>query len=87
MPISNGWSRQNWGWPEEGPFDAILSCAAPESIPMELINQLKMGGRLLMPVGPDGQQKLHLLTREEDGVTRKILEAVNFVPMLSGTQK
>lgn len=80
-------SDGNWGWPEEGPFDAILSCAAPESIPMELVSQLKIGGRLLMPVGPDGQQKLHLLTREEDGVSRRVLEAVNFVPMLSGTQK
>ena len=80
-------SDGNWGWPDEGPFDAILSCAAPESIPMDLIAQLKVGGRLLMPVGPDGKQMLHLLIREEDGVTKKIIEPVNFVPMLSGTQK
>jgi len=80
-------SDGNWGWPDEGPFDAILSCAAPETIPMELIEQLKVGGRLLMPVGPDGKQMLHLLIREEDGVTRKVIEPVNFVPMLSGTLK
>jgi len=80
-------SDGNWGWPDEGPFDAILSCAAPESIPTELISQLKVGGRLLMPVGPDGKQMLHLLTREEDGVNRRIIEPANFVPMLSGTQK
>lgn len=80
-------SDGNWGWPEEGPFDAILSCAAPESIPMELVEQLKIGGRLLMPVGPDGKQMLHLLIREEDGVTKKIIEPVNFVPMLGGTQR
>ncbi|MAA71063.1 MAG: protein-L-isoaspartate O-methyltransferase [Bermanella sp.] len=80
-------SDGNWGWPDEGPFDAILSCAAPESIPMDLIAQLKVGGRLLMPVGPDGKQMLHLLIREEDGVIKKIIEPVNFVPMLSGTQK
>jgi protein-L-isoaspartate(D-aspartate) O-methyltransferase len=80
-------SDGNWGWPDEGPFDAILSCAAPEKIPKELLSQLKIGGRLLMPVGPDGKQMLHLLIREEDGVTKKIIEPVNFVPMLSGTQK
>ena len=80
-------SDGNWGWPDEGPFDAILSCAAPETIPMDLVSQLKIGGRLLMPVGPDGKQMLHLLIREEDGVTKKIIEPVNFVPMLSGTQK
>ncbi|MGK0446000.1 MAG: protein-L-isoaspartate(D-aspartate) O-methyltransferase [Bermanella sp.] len=80
-------SDGNWGWPDEGPFDAILSCAAPETIPMELLSQLKVGGRLLMPVGPDGKQMLHLLIREEDGITKKIIEPVNFVPMLSGTQK
>jgi protein-L-isoaspartate(D-aspartate) O-methyltransferase len=80
-------SDGNWGWPDEGPYDAILSCAAPETIPMELVSQLKMGGRLLMPVGPDGKQMLHLLIREEDGVIKKIIEPVNFVPMLSGTLK
>ena len=80
-------SDGNWGWPDEGPFDAILSCAAPETIPMDLVSQLKVGGRLLMPVGPDGKQMLHLLIREEDGVSKKIIEPVNFVPMLSGTQK
>lgn len=80
-------SDGNWGWPDEGPFDAILSCAAPETIPMELVSQLKVGGRLLMPVGPDGKQMLHLLIREEDDtVTKKVIEPVNFVPMLSGTQ-
>lgn len=80
-------SDGNWGWPDEGPFDAILSCAAPETIPMELVSQLKIGGRLLMPVGADGKQMLNLLIREEEGVTKKIIEPVNFVPMLSGIQK
>lgn len=80
-------SDGNWGWPEEGPFDAIISCAAPESIPMELVNQLKVGGCLLMPVGPDGKQMLHLLIREEEGVSKRVIEPANFVPMLSGTQK
>ena len=75
----------NWGWPEEGPYDAILSAAAPESIPQELANQLKVGGRLIIPVGPeDGEQHLMLVTREEDGFNKRRLEPVRFVPMLSG---
>lgn len=76
----------NWGWPEEGRFDAILSAAAPERIPPELISQLNVGGRLIMPVGKDDDQKLTLVTREETGFKKQILEAVKFVPMLSGTQ-
>jgi len=77
----------NWGWPEEGAFDAILSAAAPEAIPPELINQLNVGGRLIIPVGKGDDQKLTLVTREESGYKKKILEAVKFVPMLSGTKK
>ncbi len=77
----------NWGWPEEGPFDAILSAAAPETIPQELTLQLNIGGRLIIPVGKGDEQQLTLLTREEDGFKKEILEAVKFVPMLSGTKR
>lgn len=77
----------NWGWPDEGPFDAILSAAAPESIPPELLDQLKIGGRLIMPVGDDNTQQLILVIREEDGFKKQVLEPVKFVPMLSGTKK
>ena len=77
----------NWGWPEHGPFDAILSAAAPESIPTELLDQLKVGGRLIMPVGDDDKQKLILVIREEDGFKKQILEDVKFVPMLTGTKR
>lgn len=77
----------NWGWPDEGPFDAILSAAAPESIPSELISQLKIGGRLIIPVGSEeGDQQLILVTREEEGIRKKALEPVKFVPMLGGTK-
>lgn len=76
-----------WGWEEEGPYDAILSAAAPEKIPQELINQLKMGGRLILPVGAeDSEQKLMLVVREEEGIKQQYIEAVKFVPMLSGIQ-
>ncbi len=77
----------NWGWPDEGPFDAILSAAAPERIPQELVNQLAVGGRLIIPVGPeDGAQHLYMVTRDEEGVSRKRLESVKFVPMVTGTR-
>ena len=80
-------SDGNWGWPEEGPYDAILSAAAPDHIPLELAEQLKVGGRLILPVGDDHKQDLIMVTREEDGFTKRKLEPVMFVPMLSGTQK
>lgn len=80
-------SDGNWGWPEEGPYNAILSAAAPDHIPPELAEQLKVGGRLILPVGDDHKQDLIMVTREEDGFTKRILEPVMFVPMLSGTQK
>ena len=80
-------SDGNWGWPEEGPYDAILSAAAPDHIPPELAEQLKVGGRLILPVGDSDNQDLIMVTRDEEGFTKKKLEPVMFVPMLSGTQK
>ena len=80
-------SDGNWGWPEEGPYDAILSAAAPDHIPPELAEQLKVGGRLILPVGDSDRQDLIMVTRDEEGFTKKKLEPVMFVPMLSGTQK
>ncbi|MEP1469895.1 MAG: protein-L-isoaspartate(D-aspartate) O-methyltransferase [Halieaceae bacterium] len=72
------------GWDSEGPFDGILSAAAPEQIPEELLRQLSPGGRLVIPVGGESQQ-LQLVTRDEDGYTKKIVEAVRFVPLRPGT--
>jgi len=76
----------NWGWPDEGPYDAILSAAAPDHIPVELAQQLKVGGTLILPVGDQHKQDLTMVTRTEDGFKKQILEPVMFVPMLSGTQ-
>jgi protein-L-isoaspartate(D-aspartate) O-methyltransferase len=72
------------GWDSEGPFDGILSAAAPEKIPEELLRQLSPGGRLVIPVGGESQQ-LQLVTRDEDGFTTRIVEAVRFVPLRPGT--
>jgi protein-L-isoaspartate(D-aspartate) O-methyltransferase len=68
------------GWPEKAPFDAIIVTAAPEEIPEPLVEQLKIGGRLILPVGRHYQQ-LMLITRGEDGVRRSSLIPVRFVPM------
>lgn len=72
------------GWPERGPFDGILSAAAPETIPQELLRQLAVGGRLVIPVGGESQV-LKVVTRTEDAFATETIEAVYFVPLRSGT--
>ncbi len=73
------------GWPEAAPFDAILATAAPKQIPGALLQQLSPdGGRLLIPVGGDGAQALHQITRQGNEYEQEVLESVSFVPMLSG---
>lgn len=72
-----------FGWPEKGPFDAILSAAAPEVLPAELLDQLAVGGRLVIPVG-GARQQLVVVDRHEEGFKEQIVEAVNFVPLLKG---
>ena len=73
------------GWKPHAPFDGILVAAAPLVVPEELIKQLKVGGRLLVPVGPEGTQELIRFTRKEQRVERESLGAVAFVPLLGGT--
>jgi protein-L-isoaspartate(D-aspartate) O-methyltransferase len=74
------------GWEERGPFDGIMSTAAPEQIPEELLRQLAMDGRLVIPVGGD-RQHLQVVTRTTEGYETEIVEAVNFVPLRPGTVK
>ena len=73
-----------FGWPERGPYDGILSSAAPEKVPDELLAQLEIGGRLVIPVGDDKKQELVLVVRGEEGFDTKVIEPVRFVPMRSG---
>jgi protein-L-isoaspartate(D-aspartate) O-methyltransferase len=68
------------GWLEHAPYDAIIVTAAPDHVPEPLIAQLKMGGRLVIPLGR-GEQQLWLLTRTVDGLKRRALTPVRFVPM------
>lgn len=74
------------GWEEKGPYDGILSTAAPETMPEELLRQLAPGGRLVIPVGGETQH-LQLVTRTSEGFETEIVEAVRFVPLCSGTVK
>lgn len=68
------------GWPEEAPFDAIIVTAAPDHVPEPLIEQLALGGRMIVPVG-DKQQDLVLLVRTAEGLERERVLPVRFVPM------
>lgn len=68
------------GWPEAAPFDGIIVTAAPESVPRPLLEQLKDGGRLVIPVG-DMIQYLEVHTRQGDKFTRQRSVPVRFVPM------
>jgi len=72
------------GWRTQGPFDGILVAAAPLTVPEALTAQLAIGGRLIVPVGPEGEQQLLRLTRREQGIERRVLGAVSFVPLIGG---
>ena len=74
------------GWPSEAPFDLILAAAAPEHIPSGLLEQLALGGRLIMPVGGRRQQ-LTMVTASTEGYVEEVIEEVNFVPMVRGVRR
>ncbi|MFP8881862.1 MAG: protein-L-isoaspartate(D-aspartate) O-methyltransferase [Myxococcota bacterium] len=74
------------GWSEHAPFDAIIVTAAPDHVPQPLIDQLAMGGRMVVPVGK-WSQELVLLRRTPDGVERKHFMNVRFVPMTGQAQE
>ncbi len=72
------------GWPAYAPFDGILIAAAPHAIPNTLLEQLAPGGRMIVPIGAEGDQELVRITRKEAGFTREKLGAVAFVPLIQG---
>jgi protein-L-isoaspartate(D-aspartate) O-methyltransferase len=72
------------GWPSQAPFDGIMVTAAAQNVPQELLDQLKVGGVLVIPVGSNGCQKLKTYRRVEDGIEESEICDVVFVPMLSG---
>lgn len=74
------------GWPEHGPFDAIIIKESLDHVPVPLLRQLKPGGRLIIPLGPpDGAQELTVVRRSGDGrLTRRAVMLVRFSPMQGG---
>lgn len=72
------------GLPEYGPYDGILVTAAPEAIPSELVDQLRKGGRMVLPMGLRNAQALVRVTRTKTGHDTELLERVAFVPLLGG---
>jgi protein-L-isoaspartate(D-aspartate) O-methyltransferase len=73
------------GWKAHGPFDGILVAAAPLTVPEAWLKQLKPGGRLVVPVGPEGEQQLVRFTQREQRLEKQTLGPVAFVPLLGGT--
>jgi protein-L-isoaspartate(D-aspartate) O-methyltransferase len=69
------------GWPEHAPFDKIIVTCSPEGVPRPLIEQLREGGRLVIPVGERYQQTLYLFRKSEGKLVREALRATLFVPM------
>jgi len=79
--VGNGYH----GWAEKSPFDAIIVTAAPDHIPQALIEQLAVGGRMVLPIG-DEDQNLILVTKTANGVEQRTLMPVRFVPMTGGAE-
>ena len=75
------------GWPEAAPFDAIIVTCAPEKVPQPLVEQLKDGGRMIIPVGSAGNQELVLLRKQGDKLEKRAVLPVRFVPMTGEAQR
>lgn len=88
LRLNNIYSKHSdgsWGWAQHAPYPAIMVTAAPEEIPQSLLEQLAIGGRMVIPVGTrSGAQALKLITRKANGFSEQTLESVKFVPLLDG---
>ncbi len=69
------------GWPEAAPFDAVLVTCAPEQVPTPLVQQLREGGRLSIPIGPPGDQELYAFDKRGQQLIERARLPVRFVPM------
>jgi len=77
----DGWA----GWPEQAPFDRIILTAAPPDIPTVLLDQLSVGGIMVLPVGTEKRaQRLVRIRRTDSGIVQEDIGAVRFVPMVHG---
>ena len=85
MNVFSKHSDGSWGWEPNAPYAAIMVTAAPKTVPPSLLQQLAVGGRMVIPVGSTGGvQELKLYLRTTDGIEESTLEIVNFVPLLDG---
>ncbi len=76
------------GWPEHAPFDAIVVTAGATHVPDPLVRQLRAGGRMVIPVGPRGEQELMVVQKDAAGrVTRRTVMPVRFVPLQEGARR
>lgn len=75
------------GWPEAAPFDKIIVTCSPESIPQPLVDQLREGGRMVIPVGERYQQTLYLLEKKDGELIRQPLQPTLFVPMTGAAEE
>jgi protein-L-isoaspartate(D-aspartate) O-methyltransferase len=75
-----------FGWPEAAPFDKIIVTCSPEKIPPPLVEQLREGGRMIIPVGERYQQNLFRITKRDGQLQRQPLQATLFVPMTGAAE-
>jgi protein-L-isoaspartate(D-aspartate) O-methyltransferase len=83
MKVGDGYK----GWAEEEPFDAIIVTCAPDKVPQPLVDQLKDGGRMVIPVGERFAQELYLLEKKNGQLKESVTLPVRFVPMAGEAQK
>jgi protein-L-isoaspartate(D-aspartate) O-methyltransferase len=84
LGYTNVWVRHGdgyLGWPEMAPFDSVIVTCAPERVPQPLVDQLKEGGRLIIPVGPALDQQLYVLEKHGGQIAQRAVLPVRFVPM------
>jgi protein-L-isoaspartate(D-aspartate) O-methyltransferase len=82
--VSYRHSDGGWGRKEYAPYDGILVTAAPEEIPLILLEQLTTGGVIVIPVGSGDQQSLQRITKTDKGFELEEIEPVRFVPLVPG---
>jgi protein-L-isoaspartate(D-aspartate) O-methyltransferase len=75
------------GWPDAAPFDVIIVTCAPEQVPQPLVEQLRDGGRMIIPIGPLGGQELVLLRKQGGRLEKTAVLPVRFVPMTGRVQR
>ena len=78
LRVADGWH----GWPGQAPFDGVICTAAPARIPPAFVEQLRIGGRLVIPVGPPSDQRLRVLEHHDSGLKEVDTLGVRFVPLV-----